>query len=71
LLRASPDIRFNEHTKGKGPIVFAHACKVGLEGIVSKRKDSTHRSGRSPDWLKMRNPDAQAVKRKAEEDWGG
>ena len=71
MLRASPDIRFNEHIKGKGPIVFAHACKMGLEGIVSKRKDSTHRSGRSPDWLKMRNPDAQAVKRKAEEDWGG
>jgi ATP-dependent DNA ligase len=44
---------------------------MGLEGIVSKRKDSTYRSGRSPDWLKMRNPDAQAVKRKAEEDWGG
>jgi bifunctional non-homologous end joining protein LigD len=34
--------------------VFAHACKLELEGIVSKRKDSTYRSGRSPDWLKMR-----------------
>jgi bifunctional non-homologous end joining protein LigD len=31
-----------------GPTVFAHACKMGLEGIVSKRKDSTNRSGRSP-----------------------
>jgi hypothetical protein len=31
--------------------VFAHACKMGLEGIVSKRKDSLYRSGRSPDWL--------------------
>jgi bifunctional non-homologous end joining protein LigD len=70
LLRASPDIRFNEHIKGKGPIVFAHACKMGLEGIVSKRKDSTP-FWPLADWLKMRNPDAQAVKRKAEEDWGG
>jgi hypothetical protein len=50
--------------------VFAHACKMGLEGIVSKRKDSTYRSGRSPDCLKMKNPEASAVKREAEEDWG-
>jgi bifunctional non-homologous end joining protein LigD len=48
----------------------AAACKLGLEGIVSKRKDSAYRSGRSPDWLKMMNPDAPAVKREADEDWG-
>jgi ATP-dependent DNA ligase len=46
------------------------ACKLGLEGIVSKRKDSAYRSGRSPDWLKKKNPDAPAVTREAEEDWG-
>jgi hypothetical protein len=45
------------------------AEKLGLEGIVSKRKDSAYRSGRSPDWLKMKNADAPAVKREAEEDW--
>jgi hypothetical protein len=38
--------------------------------IVSKRKDSAYRSGRSPDWLKMKNPGCSAVKREAEEDWG-
>src|SRR6266498_2419265 len=65
----SPGIRFNEHIEGDGPTVFAHACKMGLEGIVSKRKDSAYRSGRSPDWLKMKNPDAPAVTREAEEDW--
>jgi ATP-dependent DNA ligase len=43
---------------------------MGLEGIVSKRKGSTYRSGRSPDWLKMKNPDALAAKREEEEDWG-
>src|SRR5215813_11561540 len=48
-------LRFNEHMEGDGPTVFAHACKMGLEGIVSKRKDSMYRSGRSPDWLKMKN----------------
>jgi hypothetical protein len=40
----------------------AGAGKLGLEGIVSKRKDSAYRSGRSPDWLKMKNADAPAVK---------
>jgi hypothetical protein len=55
--------------EGDGSTVFAHACKIGLEGIVSKRKDSAYRSGRSPDWLKMKNPVAPAVTREAEEDW--
>ena len=39
--------------------------KMGLE-----RDRSRYRSGRSPDWLKFKNPDAPAVKREAEEDWG-
>jgi ATP-dependent DNA ligase len=43
---------------------------MGLEGIVSKRKDSAYRSGRSPDWLKTKNANAPAVKREAKEDWG-
>jgi bifunctional non-homologous end joining protein LigD len=43
--RTSAGIRFNEHMEGDGPTVFAHACKMGLEGIVSKRKDSPYRSG--------------------------
>jgi ATP-dependent DNA ligase len=46
-----------------GETVFAHAYKLGLEGIVSKRKDSMYRSGRSPEWLKMKNPVCAAVKR--------
>jgi len=70
VAKARPGIRFNEHIEGDGPTVFAHACKMGLEGIVSKRKDSSYRSGRSPDWLKMKNPHAPAVTREAEEDWG-
>jgi ATP-dependent DNA ligase len=71
LSGAAPGLRFNEHLdEGDGPLVFAHACKLGLEGIVSKRKDSRYRSGRSPDWIKSKNPNAPAVKREAEEDWG-
>jgi bifunctional non-homologous end joining protein LigD len=70
LAKAGLGLRFNEHMEGDGPTVFAHACKMGLEGIVSKRKNSMYRSGRSPDWLKMKNPAAPAVKREDEEDWG-
>ena len=70
LAKAGLGLRFNEHMEGDGQTVFAHACKMGLEGIVSKRKDTAYRSGRSPDWLKMKNADAPAVKREAEEDWG-
>jgi bifunctional non-homologous end joining protein LigD len=70
LAKARPGIRFNEHIEGDGPTVFSHACKMGLEGVVSKRKDSAYRSGRSPDWLKMKNPACAAVTREAEEDWG-
>ena len=43
--------------------VFRHACKMGLEGIVSKRLGSRYRSGRSRDWLKFKNPAPPAVKR--------
>ena len=70
VAKTHPGIRFNEHIEGDGPTVFAHACKMGLEGIVSKRKGSAYRSGRSPDWLKMKNAAHPAVKREAEEDWG-
>jgi bifunctional non-homologous end joining protein LigD len=70
LLRGSlPGLRLNEHLAHDGETVFRHACKMGLEGIVSKRLGSRYRSGRSPDWLKFKNPAAPAVKREAEEDW--
>ena len=71
LRRAASGLRLNEHIEDDGSTVFAHACKMGLEGIVSKRKDSPYRSGRSPDWLKSKNPACEAVRREAEEDWGG
>ena len=37
--------------------MFVHACKMGLEGIVSKRLGSRYRSGRSRDWLKLKTPE--------------
>ena len=64
-----PGIMLNEHYEGDGEIVFQHACRLGCEGIVSKRLGSAYRSGRSPHWLKIKNPAAPAVRREAEEDW--
>jgi ATP-dependent DNA ligase len=72
LVQAAPGIRFNEHLDHEdGPLVFEHACKLGLEGIVSKWRDSAYSSGRSRHWIKSKNPSAPAVKREAEEDWSG
>jgi bifunctional non-homologous end joining protein LigD len=71
VARAGHGIWFNDHLEEQdGELVFRHASKLGLEGIVSKRKGSPYRSGRSPDWLKMNNPACAAVKREEEEDWG-
>ncbi len=41
-----------------GETIFQHACAMGLEDIVAKRRDRPYRSGRSPDWIKVKNPDA-------------
>jgi len=49
--------------------VFAHVCRMGLEGIVSKRTDAPYRSGPSKVWLKSKNPASEAVRRESEEEW--
>jgi bifunctional non-homologous end joining protein LigD len=47
-------LQFSDHMLGEGKAVLANACKLGLEGIVSKRADRPYRSGRSSDWLKSK-----------------
>jgi bifunctional non-homologous end joining protein LigD len=69
LARAGNAIQFNEHLAHAGPAVFEHACRLGLEGIASKRLDSPYRSGPSKTWLKPKNPLSEAVRREGEEDW--
>jgi bifunctional non-homologous end joining protein LigD len=64
-----PGIVLNEHYEGDGEAVFKHACKLGCEGVVSKRIGSSYRSGRSLSWIKVKNPAAPAITREAEEDW--
>src|SRR5690242_14248068 len=58
LRKASPGVRLSEHLDGDGATIFRHACALGAEGIVAKRRDRPYRSGRSPDWVKVRNPTA-------------
>ena len=69
LARAGNAIQFNKHLAHDGPTVFEHACRLGLEGIVSKRLDSPYRSGPSKTWLKSKNPLSEAARREGEEDW--
>ncbi len=49
--------------------MFREACRMGLEGIVSKRAGSPYRSGRTDLWRKVKNPEAPAVRRVPEEEW--
>jgi bifunctional non-homologous end joining protein LigD len=55
-------IALNQHYDADGAIIFREACKLGCEGIVSKRLGSPYRSGRSDHWLKIKNPRAPAMR---------
>ena len=59
LYRVREGIVFNTRYDGDGSIVFKQACALGCEGIVSKRRGSPYRSGRTDHWLKIKNPAAQ------------
>ena len=49
-------LTFSDGIAHEGAIVFAHACRLGLEGIVSKRLGGLYASGRCRNWLKLKNP---------------
>jgi bifunctional non-homologous end joining protein LigD len=55
LRRAGRGMRLSEHLDGNGALAFRHAWFMGLAGIVAKRRDKPYRSGRSPDWVKIKN----------------
>ena len=70
LLRGiEASILLNEHLDEDGATVFAHACRLGAEGIVSKQVDGTYRSGPCSVWIKVRNPASVAVQRERSEKW--
>jgi bifunctional non-homologous end joining protein LigD len=49
---AETDVQFSESFEVDGKEMYKHACKTGLEGVVSKVRDSRYNSGRTNDWLK-------------------
>lgn len=54
------DVQFSESFEIDGGEMFTHACKIGLEGLVSKMRDSVYASGRGNTWVKKtcaQNPD--------------
>ena len=69
LLRgAGHGVQLSDHMDGSdGRATFLHACKLGLEGIVAKRRDKPYQPGRSPHWIKVKNPGAPAATRLIEE----
>jgi bifunctional non-homologous end joining protein LigD len=58
LLEGQPElgdrVRFSAHVVGNGAAFFENAGKLGLEGTIAKRAQSTYRSGRGRDWLKIK-----------------
>ncbi|MET3660521.1 DNA ligase D [Aquamicrobium ahrensii] len=47
-------LRFSEHFTEPGGVMLKHACRMGLEGVVSKRAAAPYRSGRGLDWIKSK-----------------
>jgi bifunctional non-homologous end joining protein LigD len=58
-LPADSVVRFSEHLEGEGSQILQHACKLGLEGIVSKRIDLPYVSGRGEHWIKTKCVEGQ------------
>jgi ATP-dependent DNA ligase len=56
-------LQYVEHTEGDGAKMFEAVCKLGLEGIVTKRLSSIYKSGPSRTWIKVENPKAPAATR--------
>src|SRR5215211_5081322 len=64
LARRPEGIFVSDFEQGEiGPELFRAACQMGLEGMVSKRRDSTYRAGRSPSWIKVKNRSSPAMNR--------
>ena len=57
--RADGTLRLSEHVEADGPAMLKSACEMGLEGVISKRRDRPYRSGRGDDWIKIKCLDRQ------------
>jgi bifunctional non-homologous end joining protein LigD len=54
LAGAAGDIRLSEEVEAEGSALLEHACQLGLEGIIAKRRSAPYRPGRGGDWLKIK-----------------
>ena len=54
VLPPTSPIRYSEHLDADGPTMLAHTCRLGLEGIISKRRDLPYRPGRGHHWFKAK-----------------
>ena len=72
LKRSADGIIQNDHhydAGAIGPLLFRQACLMGLEGIVSKHRDSSYKAGPSKRWIKVKNPNSPAMRRAKEIGW--
>src|SRR4051812_25938054 len=54
LARAPPGLQYSDHLIGSGATFYRHACKLGIEGIVSKRLDCPYKPGDRGIWRKVK-----------------
>ncbi|MBV9591547.1 MAG: DNA ligase [Hyphomicrobiales bacterium] len=63
LAKARDGLEYVEHLNGDGATIFDHACRLGLEGIVSKHVAHPYRGGPSRSWRKVKNPQHPSIAR--------
>jgi bifunctional non-homologous end joining protein LigD len=64
LARRVDGIFLSDFEQGEiGPDLFRHACLMGLEGLVSKHRESSYRAGRFDRWIKVKNRQHPAFSR--------
>ncbi len=56
-------VYFTKHIEGDGAAIYMHACLLGHEGVVAKKRDAPYESGRSKRWIKIKNSDTPALQR--------
>ncbi|TCQ10475.1 ATP-dependent DNA ligase LigD phosphoesterase module /ATP-dependent DNA ligase LigD polymerase module [Rhizobium sp. PP-F2F-G36] len=59
ILADSPTVRFSEHFEDNGDLVLTHACRLSLEGVVSKERSGPYVSGRKGSWVKSKCSERQ------------
>lgn len=55
LLEGAPEpLRYSAHFEEEGEVMLRHACRLSLEGLISKRRTDPYRSGRTASWIKSK-----------------